>query len=206
VQILVAIVKYKTVLRKIRQGLCSRYIASLTVNTRINIHLNSSDTFYKVAKTRPQIPVIMIAAGTGVAPCRSLIWQRSALAVRELGGLIGENVLIYGGRNKLADFFFKDEWKEPILRLKVSTAFSRDQKEKIYVQDVIRKEGKRLAQLIKGQDAVVYVCGSSGNMPKAVRAALLDVLEEDVGVGSRAKVEAAFEGMEKKGLYVQETW
>lgn len=121
---------------------------------------------------------------------------------------IGPNILIFGGRNRSADFFFKEEWASAALRTEVMTAFSRDQKEKIYVQDVIRKEGKRLVEFILKR-AVVYVCGSSGNMPKAVREAFLRAIMEyeDDGVRrERDDAEKLLEDMEKAGYYVQETW
>lgn len=94
------------------------------------------------------------------------------------------------------------------LRTEVMTAFSRDQEEKIYVQDVIRKEGKRLLQLIlKG--AVVFVCGSSGNMPRQVREAFVEAITEYEDNGKRRGYEEADKVMtmiEKRGFYVQETW
>ena len=214
VQILVAIVKYKTVLRKIRQGLCSRYIASLKPDSVLNVKMDSNYDFYKAAERSPHCPIIMVAAGTGVAPCRSLIWDRSSVvamrALRDDSPPVGENVLIYGSRNKDKDFFFKDEWNSPALHTQVFTAFSRDQREKIYVQDVIRRESKKLLDLIM-DGAIIYVCGSSGNMPKAVRESFLDAIMMH-GIDSRGApatreyAEKLLERLEKLGYYVQETW
>lgn len=214
VQLLVAIVKYKTVLRKIRQGLCSRYIASLKPDTFLNIKLNVSEAFYKIPRQSPEYPIVMVAAGTGVAPCRSLIWERAKTmtnrGLRNDDPPIGSNILIYGGRNKDADYFFKEEWASAALRTQVLTAFSRDQKEKIYVQDVVKREGKRLVDAICNR-GVVYVCGSSGNMPRAVREAFLRAIVEFGGERLGVSVdwdhaEKMLEGMEKGGFYVQETW
>jgi sulfite reductase alpha subunit-like flavoprotein len=214
VQLLVAIVKYKTVLRKIRQGLCSRYIASLKPDSLLNIKMESNHNFYKAAERSPHRPIIMVAAGTGVAPCRSLIWDRSSIvAMRDLqddSPPVGENILIYGGRNKDKDFFFEDEWTSAPLRTQVFTAFSRDQREKIYVQDIIRRESKKLSDLIK-DGAVIYVCGSSGNMPKAVREAFLEVImmhgiDSRGATATREHVEKLLERLERLGYYVQETW
>ena len=215
VQLLVAIVKYQTVLKKIRQGLCSRYIASLQPDTLLNIKLNNNVGFYRTPCQQPELPVVMIAAGTGVAPCRSLVWERAKVTAErgphDDSPKVGENVLIYGGRNKTKDFFFKDEWASTALQTQVFTAFSRDQRQKIYVQDVIRKQGQKLAQLVLEQQALVYVCGSSGNMPKAVRESLLDVIIEYGGDGLGKEVTREFAEkflgeMEKKGHYIQETW
>ena len=154
----------------------------------------------------------MIAPGTGVAPCRSLILERARLAFTTSHDEVGRNVLFFGGRNRNADYFFKDEFATPSWRTDVFTAFSRDQKEKIYVQDVIREQGKILVPLLREQ-AVVFVCGSSGKMPEAVRAALLDIMVEAGGPWEPSKggdiMEQCvkwLEWMEKNGRYVQETW
>ena len=212
VQLLVAIVKYKTVLRKIRQGLCSRYIAALQPGTDLKVEWDGTEGFYRIPKLFPESPVIMVAAGTGIAPCRSLIWERASVFLnREIcsdAAPVGPNILIYGGRNQNADFFFKEEWASAALRTEVVTAFSRDQKEKIYVQDVIRRESKRLVELMRNH-GVVYVCGSSGNMPKAVKEAFVRAVMEFGGPGlegNREEAENWVKGMEKEGCYVQETW
>jgi len=207
VQLLVAIVKYKTVLRKVRQGLCSRYLASLLPGTSLTIELSSDNAFYKYAKLAPKHPIILIAPGTGLAPCRSLIWERSQELHR--GKIIGSAYLFYGGRNKDADYFYKDEWKDRALKTTVFTAFSRDQKEKIYVQDIIRREGKLILDLINRQNAIIFVCGSSGSMPKAVKEALIDACYENLPKGkgrSREFIAKEFENYERNGRYVQETW
>lgn len=154
----------------------------------------------------------MIAPGTGVAPCRALILERARLAYSTGYDCVGTNVLFFGGRNKNADFFYNDEFSMSSLRTNVFTAFSRDQKEKIYVQDVIRQQGKKLIKLLREQ-AVVFVCGSSGKMPEAVRQALLDVMVEGGGPWEpsrggdvKEQCEKWLEWMEKNGRYVQETW
>lgn len=136
VQILVAIVKYRTVLKKVRQGLCSRYLASLSKNTRIRITVNKTNEFNKLVADRPSVPILCIAPGTGVAPIRSLIWERATIQDEE----VAPAYLFYGGRNRCADFLYEDDWDKHELKTRVFTAFSRDQKEKIYVQDVLKRE------------------------------------------------------------------
>jgi sulfite reductase alpha subunit-like flavoprotein len=125
-------------------------------------------------------------------------------------------LLIYGSRNATSDYFFSQEWTSRGLSkvLEVKTAFSRDQKEKVYVQDVIRRDGEVVWKLIE-QGAIVYICGSAGAMPKAVREAILEVMCEYVDVGSgqerdkeevRGKSERVLEEMSKVGRYVEEVW
>lgn len=165
VELLVALVKYKTVLRKTRQGLCSRYLESLTPGTAINItHKKSAEPLDPAISQRP---LLAIAPGTGVAPIRAHLWdRRDYLEAREA-------VLFFGGRNRGADFYFQDEWGK--LGVSVITAFSRDQKEKIYVQDRIRENAGLVCEFIT-KGALVCICGSSGKMPEAVRTAIYDAM------------------------------
>lgn len=209
VQLLIAIVKYRTVIRKIRQGLCSRYITSLSPDTILNVKLNRGTSFFARIRSEPMSPLLLLCPGTGVAPARALIWDRAALASD--GQPVGQTILFFGNRNREADFFYSREWTDPLLQqfLEVQTAFSRDQKQKIYIQDIIRREGKVVHELLLS-GALVVVCGSSGKMPLAVRSALVDVMVEHEAMdGSWKSKEAAEEFMnwlEKQGRYIQETW
>ncbi|KAG9244536.1 putative NADPH-dependent FMN/FAD containing oxidoreductase [Calycina marina] len=211
IELLVAIVRYKTILRKIREGLCSRYIASLPIGTELAVSFEKNEKFYDLVKREPARPIIMIAPGTGVAPCRSLMYQR-----RVENPTTGPTHLFFGNRNRGADFFFVDEWPFFSESLTIHTAFSRDQLQKIYIQDIIRQQGTLVKKLIL-DGAVVFVCGSSGAMPKAVRAALMDALasEDDSKNGEssesdleekKVEAESILKSMEDRGRFVQETW
>jgi sulfite reductase alpha subunit-like flavoprotein len=205
-QIIVALVKYRTVLKKVRQGLCSRYLASLPIGTDLHVKFTVSEKFYEKARLFPKNPLILIAPGTGLAPCRALVWDREHLHL-ESKKSVGKSYLFYGGRNKDADFFYSKEWQYRGLQVEVFTAFSRDQEEKIYVQDIIRQNGKLIEHLIRAQSAIIYVCGSSGKMPKAVKEALIDVCTQHCPEPkSREEMETVFERLSKLGGYIQETW
>ncbi|KAH8681561.1 hypothetical protein BX600DRAFT_505233 [Xylariales sp. PMI_506] len=166
VELLVALVKYKTVLKKTRQGLCSRYLELLEPGTQIRISIIHHEGPPLDAKNTVR-PVLAIAPGTGIAPIRSYFLERC------LDPTHGRQVLFFGGRNHDADFFFERQWQH--LDVEVFTAFSRDQREKIYVQDVIRREFATVCTLIE-QGAIICLCGSSGKMPEAVRLALKDAI------------------------------
>lgn len=152
----------------------------------------------------------MIAPGTGVAPMRSLIWERAMW--RDAGEVSapGEAVLIFGGRNNKKDFLYSLDWQNRELDVKVLTAWSRDQREKIYVQDVVRKEVEMIWRLLVVEGGSVFVCGSSGKMPTGVRAAIVHAF---VLAGKKLDSEYSMERaeeelgrIEKEGRYVQETW
>ena len=123
IQLLVAIVKYRTVIKKLRQGLCTRYLAELKQGARMDIALSKSGMRVRLNK-----PAIMVSPGTGVAPLRAMIYER-AMRQRSDDTLGQTEALFFGARNRDADFFFCDEWKSlgNESDLQVVPAFSRDQ-------------------------------------------------------------------------------
>lgn len=122
-ELLIAIVKYRTVIRKIRQGLCTRYLCSLASGTQLNVSLSKAGIKFDLSK-----PSVMIGPGTGVAPLRAMAYERAMHA--QIGkGNSSNQLLFFGGRNKSADYFYEAEWEELSKRhpLRVFPAFSRDQ-------------------------------------------------------------------------------
>ncbi|KAI9659437.1 MAG: NAPDH-dependent diflavin reductase [Bathelium mastoideum] len=205
VELLVAIVKYRTVIKRIRQGVCTRYLASLNPGQKLSVMIE--DGGLHVLKAEVEKPVVMIGPGTGVAPMRSIIHERAAWAEEQNRRTTAPDLLFFGCRSEKADYFFRDEWERlhGDWRLDVYTAFSRDQKQKIYVQDRIRAASNRIFHLLHFRSGLVYVSGSSGNMPKAVRAALVHVAETG-GDMKPDEAEAYISMMEREGRYKQETW
>lgn len=194
-----------------RYGVCTRYIATLEPGQQISVGIQPG--YLDVQPEELEVPVIMIGPGTGVAPMRSMIYQRLAWAresgVRTPGHLLEGAMLVFGCRNEESDYFFRSEWDDLVRDegLTVLTAFSRDtQSPRQYVQDQIRANGKHIRAALVEQGGKVYVCGSSGNMPKGVREALVDVLVDEGDRMERYDAEAFLDGIEKDGRYKQETW
>ncbi|KAI1351488.1 hypothetical protein F5Y01DRAFT_120789 [Xylaria sp. FL0043] len=196
--LVVALVKYKTVLRKTRQGLCSRYIASLKPGTemQISVRFNSIPD----AILDPQKPLLAIAPGTGIAPIRALLHERAATA--ETGNITGraEHILCFGGRNRKADFLFENDWKR--LGINVVTAFSRDQPSKIYVQDRLLEFSDQVCRLLR-KNCAICLCGSSGKMPEAVRLALYDCMVKGRMAPDRERAKAL---LHKNWVFWEEVW
>ncbi|PGH34054.1 hypothetical protein GX50_03110 [[Emmonsia] crescens] len=220
--LLVAIVKYQTVIKKTREGVCTRYLAVLRPGSTLKVQVQKGGLNSSMRQLLE--PTVLIGPGTGVAPLRSMLWEKAAMATtfRQKHGPhvpvpIGPIILLYGGRNRRADFFFEEEWEElkKVLDLTVLTAFSRDQKQKIYVQDRIREHAGLFFRILHDLGGTVYICGSSGKMPQAIREALIEGFHEfgksesqyDEGKGySREEAEKYLMDMEKVGRYKQETW
>jgi sulfite reductase alpha subunit-like flavoprotein len=213
VQLLVAIADPPSPIIKWRRryGVCTRYISTLQPGQKINIGMQQG--YLDVQPSELEAPVMMIGPGTGVAPMRAMAQQRYAWSKENAdetsGKRLENDVLIFGCRGTNTDYFFKDEWAQlsHTEGLRVWTALSRDKDEpKSYVQDQIRQHASTVFKAIYELKGRIYVCGSSGNMPKGVREAFLDVLVEQSASTSREEAEAYLDGMEKAGRYKQETW
>ncbi|OAP56898.1 hypothetical protein AYL99_09010 [Fonsecaea erecta] len=238
-ELLVAIVKYRTVIKRIREGVCTRYLAQLPVGTTLQVSLKTEGRFSKAGELAGRRSHVLIGAGTGIAPLRALIHEKAAMG----GQVSGKTALFFGCRNERSDYFFRDEWTALLqappfslsASLEVIPAFSRDQRSKVYVQDRIRERSQLIWEFLRQREATIIVCGSSGQMPKAVRRALVEALvqqgttTEDEGtalsggrmgrpveeegngeteepIRSEEDAEKYLARLEKVGRYKQETW
>lgn len=162
IELLVAIVKYRTVIRRIRRGVCTRYIASLRPGQEISVTIHRGGL--KPSRGDINRPVLMIGPGTGVAPLRALTYERKEWRNEETEETRNplrtiKDLLFFGGRNRSSDYFFADEWDRMSNSLDVYTAFSRDQREKIYVQDVLRERRTEVRRALVDHAGIVYLCG-----------------------------------------------
>lgn len=194
VLLLVGIVEYKTMLRRIRRGLCTKWIKLLSPGSKLVFSIHKSNLKFLLPSV-PSPPVLMIAPGTGLAPMISLI-----------GASAGQQdlYLFYGCRNKEKDYLFAEVWEkyEKEGALRVFPAISRDAGSKFkYVQDRLHAEKELVADLLVNQNAVVFVCGSSGNMPRQVRITLVEAVKAAVPDAEKFLLD-----MELHGRYIQETW
>ena len=119
-------------------------------------------------------PVIMIGPGTGIAPFRAFMQEREASEAE------GDNWLFFGDQTFTQDFLYQVEWQGYVksgLLTNIDLAFSRDQAEKIYVQDRLREKAAEVyAWLERG--AHLYICGDMSRMAKDVETALVDIIAE----------------------------
>lgn len=158
------------------QGISSCYLADRAGLDEIPIYLQPNKHF-KLPKDQ-SLPVIMIGPGTGVAPFRGFLQERKAL------GAAGKNWLFFGEQQRACDYYFADELQEFQAQgylHKLSLAFSRDQAEKIYVQNRIAQEAAELWQWLN-EGAHIYVCGDANRMAKDVDRALTQVIAEQGGM------------------------
>lgn len=219
IDLCIALVKYQTVLRKVRQGVCSRWVNKLKPGTKIAITIQKGS--YPSLEPVLRRPVLMVAPGTGVAPMRSLIferdrvklsWERQAILNDANEQQPGKAMLIFGNRNVAKDWLFARELRDNDYirsQITIKTAWSRNyprgDKRNKYVQDVIRDSGWEIYKMLALDGGTVFVCGSSGKMPAGVKAALTDVYRE-YGRLNMDEAEERIAALEKDKRYVQETW
>ena len=136
----------------------------------IDVRIRSNTNFHAPADARP---LILIGNGSGIAGLRSLLKERIAAGHQR-------NWLLFGERNRACDFHYADEilrWREQGSIEALDLAFSRDQAERIHVQQVLREAGTKLVEWVNA-GAAIHVCGSLEGMAPGVHHVLLDLLGE----------------------------
>ncbi|HGS6002248.1 MULTISPECIES: NADPH-dependent assimilatory sulfite reductase flavoprotein subunit [Klebsiella] len=156
-----------------RAGGASSFLADrVEEDGEVRVFIEHNDNFRLPAN--PETPVIMIGPGTGIAPFRAFMQQRAA------DGAPGKNWLFFGNPHFTEDFLYQVEWQSYVkegLLTRIDLAWSRDQQQKIYVQDKLREQGAELWRWIN-DGAHIYVCGDANRMAKDVEQTLLEVIAE----------------------------
>lgn len=177
VHLTVAVVRYQPKQSShLHKGVCSSFLAeraegegSIPVFTHTAKHFRIPEN--------PEAPAIMVGPGTGIAPFRAFLQERKAL------GAPGPNWLFFGEQQAACDFFYKEEfegWQADGSLTKFTTAFSRDQAGKIYVQHRMLENAAELYEWLE-KGAVFYVCGDAARMAKDVDTALHQIVEQAGG-------------------------
>jgi len=155
-----------------RRGVCSTYLADRSPSDQIAVYVRRSSNFRPPSD--PSTPMIMIGPGTGIAPFRGFLQERRAL------GHTGGNWLFFGEQHAATDFYYRDEIQAMHadgLLTELDLAFSRDQREKVYVQHLMRKRGAQLWRWLQ-DGAQLYVCGTADPMAKDVDRAICEIVAE----------------------------
>lgn len=171
VEITVSAVEFRTDGGR-RRGVCSGFLAQANAGDRVRIFVSPNKNFGPPEE--PSAPVIMVGPGTGVAPFRGFLHDRRHR------GATGDSWLFFGEQHAATDFLYQDEFtglrKDGVLT-RLDTAFSRDQKDKVYVQDLmLRNAGELWSWIDRG--AYLYVCGDARKMAPDVDATLHRIVAE----------------------------
>ncbi len=185
------------------KGVASNYLALKEKGSSVYAFVRDSATPFRPPPSLA-VPMIMVGPGTGIAPFRGFLQER-ACAMEE-GRPVAGSLLFFGCRHPDHDWLYRDEiaaFEKKGVVLSIQ-AFSRAQKEKVYVQDRIREHGDQVWDLLE-EGAVVYVCGDAGEMAPAVRRALAEVWRAKKG-GDEAAAEAWLEDLAERGRYHVDVW
>ncbi|MEW2517016.1 bifunctional nitrate reductase/sulfite reductase flavoprotein subunit alpha [Actinacidiphila alni] len=177
VSITVSVVRYENPAGRPRQGVCSPFLADADPDMPVPVFVQSSPRFRP--PTEPTTPMVMVGPGTGVAPFLGFLDERRAL------GHSAPNWLFFGEQHRSTDFYYEEELTALLADgtlTRLDTAFSRDQRAKIYVQDRMREHGHRLWSWLQ-DGAHFYVCGDASRMAKDVDRALRDIVTVHGGLG-----------------------
>lgn len=196
IHILAAIVNFRTKLKRPRRGLCTTFLASLDPCSRPTLKIATKKGSLRMPPDGA--PAIMVGPGTGCAPFRGMIQDRTHRG-------IGQNLLFFGSRNARGDFFFEREWTQLMEKgmLDLVTAFSRDQEHKIYVQHRIAELEDKVRKLLHS-GGVVYIAGNAKDMVPSVRDAFKAVVKSDSL--SDGNAEELLKDLEKSGRLQIEAW
>ncbi|KIX94670.1 uncharacterized protein Z520_09716 [Fonsecaea multimorphosa CBS 102226] len=179
--------------------------SNLLQGTKLFAHVRKSKFKLPIQSS---CPIIMVAAGTGIAPFRAFIAERAKL--HAIGKPVGEMILFFGCRRPQEDFIYRDELEQAQLALgkdvfKIITAFSRVQGQgKVYVQQRVREHGKEVVSLIEENGASFYICGRA-SMAREVGFSLGETIKEIKG-WSDSEVKGWGEALKRTGKWKEDVW
>ncbi len=183
---------------KTKYGFCSSHFAALNEGDEVKFYIHPNDNFRLPGAEKD---IIMIGPGTGIAPFRSFLFHR------DNEGAPGRNWLFFGDQHFSTDFLYQSEllsFFDTGSLTKINTAFSRDQKEKLYVQHRMLQQSKELFAWLEN-GAHIYVCGCKDPMAKDVENALIEIISKEANLDTAAAAEYLFE-LEEEGRFAKDVY
>jgi sulfite reductase (NADPH) flavoprotein alpha-component len=175
VHFIVDVIRYESHGR-MRKGVASSFLAERADDVPVPVFPSVAKHFH--LPENPATPIIMVGPGTGIAPFRAYLQERTAVGAK------GKNWLFFGSQHQHCDFAYRDEFeafkKEGILT-RLDCAWSRDQPEKIYVQHQMKENAAEIWKWLDGEGAHFFVCGDARRMAKDVDATLRRIVHEQGG-------------------------
>ena len=199
VHLTVSAVRYEAHGRR-KHGVCSSFLADrVAVGDEARVYVQQNEYFR--LPPAGDTDIIMVGAGTGVAPFRAFVEERVEL------GSAGRNWLLFGNPHFTTDFLYQAEWQQHLKRgglARLDVAFSRDQAEKVYVQDRLLEHSRDVFGWLEN-GAHFYVCGDKTRLGHAVHAALIQVVEKEAGLAP-AEAAAYVKNLRKQRRYLEDVY
>ncbi|TVT40191.1 assimilatory sulfite reductase (NADPH) flavoprotein subunit [Hymenobacter setariae] len=199
VHLTVGAVRYEAFGRQ-KHGVCSSFLADRVAvgdTTRVYVQQNE---YFRLPQNG-ETDIIMIGAGTGIAPFRAFVEERTEL------GAAGRNWLLFGNPHFTTDFLYQAEWLQHLKKgtlSRLDVAFSRDQAKKIYVQDRLLEASRDVFGWLEN-GAQLYVCGDKNRLGGAVQTALTQVVQKEAGL-SADDAAAYVKNLRKQRRYLEDVY
>jgi len=198
VHLTVGVVRYDTFGRS-RGGVCSTFLSDRCKGLKPEVFLHENKLFRLPEDS--SLPIIMVGPGTGIAPFRAFLEERREAATS------GKSWLFFGNPHRATDFLYEQELNAMLQAghlTRLDTAFSRDQKQKVYVQDRMLEQGAELWSWLEA-GAMFYVCGDASRMAKDVDAALHKIAEQH-GALTPEEAAAYIAALRKNRRYLRDVY
>ncbi|QKG54721.1 assimilatory sulfite reductase (NADPH) flavoprotein subunit [Hymenobacter sp. BRD67] len=199
VHLTVGAVRYEAHGRR-KHGVCSSYLADrIAVGETARVFVEHNEYFKLPAD--PATDIIMLGAGTGIAPFRGFVEERVEL------GATGRNWLLFGNPHFTTDFLYQTEWLQHLKRgglARLDVAFSRDQAAKVYVQDRLLENSREVFSWLEG-GAKLYVCGDKVRLGSAVQDALTEVVRREADLPQDEAI-AYVRNLRKQRRYLEDVY
>jgi cytochrome P450/NADPH-cytochrome P450 reductase len=186
------------------RGVCSGHLSEVPDGGTVFTFVRQPSIAFRPPEN-PHVPMIMVGAGTGMAPFRGFLQERASLRAR--GVPIATSLLFLGCRDPQDDLLYADELKayEADGVATLVPAFSRVKGfPHRYVQHALEASADQVWAAMQ-EDAVVFVCGNASTMAPGVRAALVAVFRAKTGAGE-SDGEAWLAGLRSAGRYLEDIW
>ncbi|MFJ7922470.1 assimilatory sulfite reductase (NADPH) flavoprotein subunit [Lysinibacillus fusiformis] len=198
VHLTISKVSYETNGRQ-RLGVCSGSVAELQIGATLPIYVHKNPNFR--LPEQKETPIIMIGAGTGIAPYRAFLEEREELGVE------GKAWLIFGDQHFVTDFLYQTDWQRWLASGTLSQmhiAFSRDTDKKIYVQHKLEEHAANFYEWLE-QGAVIYVCGDEKSMAADVDATIHRIIEQQ-GQKTSEQAKALVQELKQQKRYQRDVY
>jgi cytochrome P450/NADPH-cytochrome P450 reductase len=187
------------------QGVCSHYLAQQPAGSAVEGFVRPPSTPF-LPPEDPSTPMIMVAAGTGLAPFRGFLQERAAVKAQGEQE-VGSSALFFGCRNPQQDYIYEEELEEYAREglTKLECAFSRlEGQPKVYVQNSLKAHRNDVWNLIE-EGAVIYLCGDASRMAPEVEQAFVALYQDKAGV-SEQDAQTWMGGLKSSRRYLVDVW
>lgn len=199
VHLTVGAVRYNFRGRK-KEGVASSFLADrVSIGEKVKVFVEKNE-YFKLPND-PNADIIMVGPGTGIAPFRAFVEERAET------GAEGKNWLFFGNPNFTTDFLYQTEWQQYLKKGnldRLDLAFSRDQKDKVYVQHRLLQKSKLIFERLQN-GSYFYVCGDKNKMAGDVERALVQIAVKEGGFSEEKAVEF-IKDLKKKRQYLEDVY